>query len=112
MNEDKDVVGLESAVPNPKKTIGNLRGSAYDLNHAVADLIDNSIESDSTNIRVTVALDGSYISISDDGHGMDEKTHQESMKLASETREYSSDDLGKFGTGMKAASLSLSLIHI
>ena len=107
MNEDKDVVGLESAVPNPKKTIGNLRGSAYDLNHAVADLIDNSIESDSTNIHVTVALDGSYISISDDGHGMDEKTHQESMKLASETREYSSDDLGKFGTGMKAASLSL-----
>ena len=56
MNEDKDVVGLESAVPNPKKTIGNLRGSAYDLNHAVADLIDNSIEFDSTNIRVTVAL--------------------------------------------------------
>lgn len=107
MNEDKDVVGLESAVPNPKKTIGNLRGSAYDLNHAVADLIDNSIESDSTNIHVTVALDGSYISISDDGHGMDEKTHQESMKLASETRQYSSDDLGKFGTGMKAASLSL-----
>ena len=107
MDEENHVVDLESAVPNPRKSIANLRGSAYDLNSAIADLIDNAIEAQSRNIRLNFDLNGGWITILDDGLGMDTVTHRESMKLASETREYHVDNLGKFGSGMKAASLSL-----
>ena len=43
--------------------------------------------------------------IIDDGHGMTEARVVEAIRLGSE-REYDSDDLGKFGLGLKTASLS------
>ena len=103
----ENVLGTESAIPNPRKTIRNLRGHDYDLNSTVADLIDNSIDAQAKKIWVHVALDGSHISVLDDGIGMSEETHRESMKLGAETRTYGDGDLSKFGTGMKAASLAL-----
>lgn len=103
-----DVISHESAVPNPRKTIQNLRGSTYTLETAIADLIDNSIEFEATKIDIEVSLGGDLIAILDNGKGMSEETHREAMRLASETRQYSSTDLGRFGTGMKAASLSMA----
>ena len=105
MNEE--ILGTESATPNPRKTIRNLRGHDYDLNATIADLIDNSIDADAKKIWVRVSLDGSSISVLDDGTGMTEEIHRESMKLGSETRTYGKDDLSKYGTGMKASSLAL-----
>lgn len=101
------VIGHEDATPNPAKSIKNLRGSAYELNSAIADLIDNSLDAQASEISVNIDIRGTEISIIDNGQGMDEQTHKESMKLGAETRIYSSNDLAKFGTGMKAASLSL-----
>jgi hypothetical protein len=70
--------------------------------------VDNSIQAEADNIEIAVDLHGSWVAILDNGHGMDDRTHRESMKLGSETRSYSSTDLGKFGTGMKAASISMA----
>lgn len=103
----ENLLGTEEATPNPRKTISNLRGHDYDLNSTVADLIDNSIDAKAGNVWVQVALDGSFISVLDDGKGMSEDTHREAMKLGSETRSYAVNDLSKYGTGMKAASLAL-----
>jgi anti-sigma regulatory factor (Ser/Thr protein kinase) len=106
-NSSSHVLSHEDATPNPAKLIRNLRGSAYDLNSAVADLVDNSLDAGASEININIDVQGQEISIIDNGFGMNEETHRESMRLGAETREYSSDDLAKFGTGMKAASLSL-----
>ncbi len=86
-----------------------LRAIGYDLNSAVADVVDNSITEKvaAANVDVTFAFRSGKIvcRIKDDGCGMSEKELEEAMRLGVQT-EYRPDDLGKFGMGMKAASLS------
>lgn len=97
----------ESAVPNAAKFMREvLRGSTYNFSSAIADVIDNSIEALSTEIQIWVDYEAQEVQIIDNGVGMSDEVHREAMKIASETREYSESDLGKYGTGMKAASLS------
>jgi hypothetical protein len=108
LSKQNEVIGSESSFPNPRRTINNLRGSTYTFEDSVSDLVDNSIQADADKIEILVDLHGEWLAILDNGHGMNDRTHRESMKLGSETRSYSSTDLGKFGTGMKAASLSMA----
>jgi hypothetical protein len=86
-----------------------LRAIGYDLNSAVADVVDNAITEKvaASNVAVTFAFRSGQIvcRIKDDGCGMNEKELEEAMRLGVET-EYKPGDLGKFGMGMKAASLS------
>lgn len=97
----------ESAIPNARKFMQQvIRGSKYTFSTALADIIDNSIEANANNVWINVDLERLDVSICDDGKGMSESSHAESMKIAAETRDYDDDDLGKYGTGMKAASLS------
>lgn len=94
-------------VPSARRLIGSLRDIGYDTPEAVADLIDNSIVARATRVDVTLHFDGaaSSIRISDDGTGMTGGTLTEAMKYGSE-RDYDDDDLGKFGLGLKTASMS------
>lgn len=99
----------EPAVPNARKLLNQvLRGLDYSFESAIADIVDNSIQAEADLVEITIAPDASYVMISDNGVGMDDKTHLQSMVIASETRDYSNNDLGKFGTGMKSASLSMA----
>jgi hypothetical protein len=98
---------VEDATPNAGKFMRDvLRGSTYSFSTAIADIVDNAIEAKATDIDVHVDLKNIEVMIFDNGIGMDDDTHRESMKIAAETRSYSDSDLGKYGTGMKAASLS------
>lgn len=87
--------------------MASLRDIGYDTPRAVADLVDNSVTAGATRVDVTLQFDGSgsWIAVADDGDGMDAATLQEAMRYGSE-REYESDDLGKFGFGLKTASTS------
>jgi hypothetical protein len=98
----------EAALPNPAKFVDIIigKGSNYSFSTALADLIDNSLEFGASRIAVEIDFDSKLVVILDDGAGMDRQTLTEAMKFAAETRQYSNRDLGKFGTGMKAASLS------
>jgi hypothetical protein len=97
----------ESGIPNVRKFINEVfRGSTYTVETAIADLVDNSIEGKASRIDIILDLSAKYVAIMDNGIGMSDDTHRESMKIAAETREYEEGSLGKFGTGMKAASLS------
>ncbi len=75
--------------------------------NAVADLIDNSIAAGAGRVDVTIHFDGadSWVRIADDGQGMSGAAMSEAMRLGS-SRDYAEDDLGKFGLGLKTASLS------
>jgi len=98
---------IEEVVPAAGRTVNSLRDIGYELPQAVADLVDNSIEANASLVEVDVAFQGadSWIRIADDGDGMDTGRIKESLRIGS-MRDYDEDDLGKFGFGLKTASLS------
>src|SRR4051794_33177748 len=96
-----------TVLPSPRRLIEALRDVGYDFVSAVADLIDNSIAANATRVDLQVKWEGSdsWIRIADNGTGMDAATITEALRFGSE-RSYRPDDLGKFGLGLKTASLS------
>lgn len=89
--------------------IESTRAIGYSLEAAVADIVDNSIAASATAVDIYFfPIDGAYISILDNGTGMDEAELDLAMQYGSrspiETRD--SKDLGRFGLGLKTASLS------
>lgn len=100
-------IRVEEVVPAASRTISSLRDIGYELPQAVADLVDNSIEADATEVHVDLGFMGedSWIRISDNGIGMDTRAITESLRIGA-ARDYADDDLGKFGFGLKTASIS------
>lgn len=100
----------ELADPKPAALIESLRAFGYTIQAAIADLVDNSISAGARNVWLTFYWGGtdSWVTIVDDGHGMDEHELKEAMRAGSqsprETRH--ADDLGRFGLGLKTASFS------
>lgn len=96
--------------PNPFKLLDSLRHSGYDNYYAIADIIDNSIDAEASNIWIEIRhRKGDFeIKIADDGSGMDKKTLSEALKLGSETEKDLESDLGRFGMGLCTAGLSMS----
>lgn len=101
-------------IPNPP-TASSLMATArsfgnYDLAGSLADLIDNSIQAQAGRISINFmpTADDVIVRIHDDGEGMNRDELIAAMRPASahpnDKRELS--DLGRFGWGMKSASLS------
>lgn len=90
--------------------MGSMRYMGYSFEDAVADVIDNSISAKAKNIRVlfTMNPDKLYVGILDDGNGMSDKELFHAMCYGSRSSEIEREasDLGRFGLGMKSASLS------
>jgi hypothetical protein len=90
--------------------IESLRAVGYTVHAAVADLIDNSISAHARNVWVNFHWDGprSFVSIADDGDGMNDDSLTEAMRLGSRGPFEDRDpgDLGRFGLGLKTASFS------
>lgn len=101
--------GVE-VIPSAQRLVRSLRDVGYEFVTAVADLIDNSIEAHARTVWVDVVWEGeqSYVTIADNGDGMAMAELKEAMRFGSE-REYEAEDLGKFGLGLKTASLSQCL---
>ncbi len=100
----------EEVAPNPGDLVESLRDFGYTLPSALADLVDNSLTAGARSINVSIQANGpqSYIAVVDDGCGMDQRTLVEAMRMGTKgpltTR--SEGDLGRFGLGLKTASLS------
>ena len=94
-------------IPSARRLIESLRDMGYDFAQAVADIVDNAIEARATKVDVDVKFDGdeSWVQIADNGKGMNPEDLREAMRYGYE-REYEEDDLGKFGLGLKTASMS------
>lgn len=94
-------------VPSARRLTESLRDIGYELPTAVADLVDNSLDADASEVRITVSFDGgdSWIRIADNGRGMSPQRLDEAMRYGTD-REYGATELGKFGLGLKTASLS------
>ncbi len=94
--------------PQMARVIQALRSIGYQMPQAIADIIDNSVDAqaDIIVIRFILNTKGSLdLSIWDNGSGMAKPILQEAMRIGSDT-DKDSLQLGKFGMGLKLASLS------
>jgi hypothetical protein len=98
----------ETLPPNFKKLDVALRSIGYSFEVAVADVVDNSIDAKAKNvlIRLFLRTDGHLdLVIWDDGTGMNEGALKEAMRFGTDVSQ-EIERLGKFGLGLKLASLS------
>ena len=98
---------------NAGNFIDSYRSIGYSMETAIADIIDNSIAANATEIRINMVWEDyeksrPYVEIIDNGIGMSDSELIEAMRFACksplELRDVS--DLGRFGLGLKSASFS------
>ncbi len=96
--------------PSPRALLRSLRGLGYSPETALADLIDNSLAAGAR--QVDIRLDWRHgdplVEVLDDGAGMSFERLIEAMRFggAGPDAEREGPDLGRFGLGLKTASLS------
>lgn len=100
----------EVAAPNASSIINSYRSFGYDLNTALADILDNSISANATSIWIEFIWNGadSSITILDNGNGMSKEELVQAMTPGSKNPDDQRPpkDLGRFGLGLKTASFS------
>ena len=104
----KNLETLE-VIPDPISLIESMRAVGYSVEAAIADLVDNSISAQADAVEIKYdASDDPFVAILDNGRGMapDELTNAMRHGSNNPTDEREPDDLGRFGLGLKTASLS------
>lgn len=96
-------------VPQADNLMESTRSIGYSLQAAIADIVDNSIAANAKMVSIQFPRKKhEYLTILDDGFGMTQEELIEAMvygsKPVAQTRSIS--DLGRFGLGLKMASLS------
>ena len=102
------VVDHLSLPPEGAGTVRALSRIGYELEEALADIIDNSIDAVAANVEVTFFRNDreiTAVTIADDGRGMTEADLHRGMRFAGRT-DHDPTDLGTFGMGLKSASFS------
>lgn len=92
--------------PDPARLVEGLRDTGYVFKTAVADVIDNSIAAEATEIDVQLKMDfrgNITLKILDNGIGMNRDGLVNAMRYGARIRP-SAASLGKFGLGLKTAS--------
>lgn len=98
-------------IPQADTLMGSMRSMGYSFESAIADVVDNSISAHCSTVRILFPKeynDEWAVGILDDGDGMGAAELFEAMRYGSADSELERDDqdLGRFGLGMKSASLS------
>lgn len=101
----------EDFTPDPVSLLESTRNLGYSIEEAISDLIDNSITAKAKNISYEFHWNKgrAFFLLKDDGNGMSNKNNEliDSFKLGSDKEKVRDiKDLGRFGFGMKTASLS------
>ena len=101
---------LRENKPTADVLMTSMRAMGYSFESAIADIIDNSISANAKNVQLYFPIDPAdcYVAVCDDGDGMNPLELFDAMKYGSEQKRNgrSESDLGRFGLGLKAASLS------
>ncbi|MGV8120415.1 MAG: ATP-binding protein [Candidatus Xenobiia bacterium LiM19] len=95
--------------PHAPALIESMRSVGYTLESAIADLIDNSISAGARKISIRYSpFDNPYVAVLDDGLGMGDEELTEAMRHGRPDlwNVRAANDLGRFGLGLKTASLS------
>lgn len=94
--------------PDAASIMESTRAIGYSLSTAIADIIDNSIAAEASRVDIFYSPIEKYVAILDDGCGMSGDELNRAMKYGgiSPLAKRNEKDLGRFGLGMKTASLS------
>jgi hypothetical protein len=96
--------------PTADVLMTSMRSMGYTFEAAIADVVDNSVSAFATRIDIKFPIDPmeSYVAICDNGNGMDADELFDAMKYGSQIKKSNrpKEDLGRFGLGLKSASLS------
>lgn len=85
----------------------SMRSVGYSLEAAIADLVDNSISADAVDIEIDLEPTAAkHVAIIDNGTGISPEVALEALRLAGSVGVRTGSDLGRFGLGLKTASLS------
>lgn len=96
-------------IPDPVSLMESMRAVGYTAESAIADLIDNSLSAGASSVDVQYdSANEPYVAIVDDGSGMSPDELTQAMRHGSRNPQDTRDaaDLGRFGLGLKTASLS------
>lgn len=102
------ITAVSSRTVPPDPSIADALGAHHELPTALADLVDNSIDAGASHVHIRIVTDDDFVTgllVIDDGNGMDDAGIDNAMTL-SRRRDYGDTDLGHYGLGLKAASLS------
>lgn len=89
--------------------VESTRSIGYSFEAALADIIDNSLGKSATEVNILFSSkDPQCVAIIDNGTGMSEAELESAMRYGSKSSldERDKNDLGRFGLGLKTASLS------
>lgn len=103
MSERFDTLSLPA---NPERVMEGLRDTGYSFNTAIADIVDNSIAANASQVDITIQQNAGgkiYVYIADNGCGMNKLELENAMTYGSKKRSDPSS-LGKFGLGLKTSS--------
>jgi anti-sigma regulatory factor (Ser/Thr protein kinase) len=93
-----------------EQALESSRDSGFDLSAATGELVDNSYEAGARHVRIATIRDDSRsiveIGVADDGMGIPPDVLARVLSLGYSSRYNSRDGLGRFGMGLKLASLS------
>ena len=117
--DDEPEGQMEFSIVSPTLTIRAMRDSGYkNTDHAIAELIDNSVEAGATRIEV-VAIEEpmrveqrtrnriAKIAVADNGEGMSDEILRRALKFGDGTRLHGPRrGIGRFGIGLPNASIS------
>ena len=102
-------------LPNAPILVESTRAIGYSFESALADIIDNSIGKGAKNIKILFdSTETQYVAVIDDASGMNERELISAMRYGSKSSldERDQYDLGRFGLGLKTASLSSPIFLI
>ncbi|MGK2955394.1 MAG: ATP-binding protein [Solirubrobacterales bacterium] len=100
--------GEKQILPDSEGVFDAIARIGYEFEHAVADLVDNSIDAGASWVMVRFVHDGKAIKsvmVLDDGSGMSDADLDQAMTFGARTGR-DETHLGKYGMGLKSASFS------
>lgn len=105
----RQAMSTSELMPPDSDLLESMRAVGYSVDTAIADLIDNSLAAGAKTVQIGFESEGQpFLSIFDDGNGMDEESLRTAMRLAGKPPSVYRDktDLGRFGLGLKTATFS------
>lgn len=113
MSQSAAAIGLEAdctktILPDAEGVFDAIARIGYEFEHAIADLVDNSVDADASEVLIRFFYDRKSVysvAVIDNGRGMGDERIDQAMAFGARTGK-AENDLGKYGMGLKSASFS------
>lgn len=100
--------GTKTILPDAEGVFDAIARIGYEFEHAMADLVDNSVDAGATEVLIRFFYDNKSVysvAVIDNGKGMGQARINQAMAFGARTGR-AEVDLGKYGMGLKSASFS------